>query len=204
MCTNSMTKIRPSSRTRKVLMTRLFSILQKPAPRRQLSSSTITGTRSIRRKSNIVGMMGVHVGDPAPLFSLADEQGGMVALKNYYGVKPVVLIFYPGDDTPGCTKQLCAIRDNWKTFMKTGAAVFGVNHADAESHAHFSAKHQLTVPLLIDTDKKVAKSYGAIKKFFSTEVIKRTVVVIGRDGLIAYYRSGMPSNEEILSAIHTS
>ncbi|MDD5438246.1 MAG: peroxiredoxin [Patescibacteria group bacterium] len=143
----------------------------------------------------------IKVGDKAPGFTLKTQEGKEVSLSDFEGKKPVILIFYPGDMTPGCTIQLCNIRDDWSKFEQSGAAVFGVNHADAESHSKFSGKYHFPFPLLIDTDKKVSKKYGAIKKLFSATVIKRTVVAIDKNGVIKFYRAGMPKDAEILKSI---
>ncbi len=143
----------------------------------------------------------LKVGDKAPAFTLTTQNGKEVSLKDYKDKQPVVLIFYPGDMTPGCTIQLCAIRDNWAKFTEAGIAVFGVNHADAESHANFADKHQFPFPLLVDTDKKISKKYGAVKKLFSATVIKRTVVAINKDGIVVFYKHGMPKEADILKAI---
>ncbi len=143
----------------------------------------------------------LKVGDKAPSFALETQKGAKVSLKDFEGKKPVVLIFYPGDMTPGCTIQLCNIRDNWPKFEKLDAVVYGVNHADAKSHQKFIEKFQFPFPLLVDTDKKVSKKYGAIKKLFSAQVIKRTVVVVDKEGKIAFYKHGMPKETEILKAL---
>jgi len=144
----------------------------------------------------------LKVHDKAPLFTLKTQKGDEVSLKDFKDKQNVVLIFYPGDMTPGCTIQLCSLRDNWLKFAELNAAVYGVNHADAKSHAKFAEKYQFPFPLLIDTDKKVSKKYGATKKLFAAQVIKRTVVVIDKDGKIAFYKHGMPKEAEILKAIN--
>jgi thioredoxin-dependent peroxiredoxin len=141
------------------------------------------------------------VGSPAPVFSLSDEQGNIVNLKSLLGSFPIVLIFYPGDMTPGCTMQLCAVRDDWNEFKKNGILVFGINHAGKPSHSAFKGSHKLPFPLLIDTDKKISELYGAIRSFFKIKIIKRTVVAIDSNGLICYYHFGMPKNADILKAI---
>jgi peroxiredoxin Q/BCP len=146
----------------------------------------------------------LKVGEKAPLFSLKTNKGKEINLKDFKDKKPVVLIFYPGDMTPGCTIQLCSLRDNWQKFAELDAAVFGVNHADAKSHDKFIEKYQFPFPLLVDTEKKISKKYGAIKKLFSAQVIKRTVVVIDKDGKIAFYKHGMPKETEILKALMKS
>lgn len=141
------------------------------------------------------------VGSRAPLFTLKDERGRDVSLSDFKDKKNVVLVFYPGDLTPGCTMQLSSIRDNFSKFAAGDAAVFGVNHADAESHAAFVKKCALPFSLLSDTGRKVSAKYGATKKFFKTTIIKRTIAVVGKDGKIAYYKHGMPKDAEILKAI---
>jgi len=141
------------------------------------------------------------VGDKAPAFNLKDQDGNTVALSDFKGKKNVVLVFYPGDMTPGCTMQLCAIRDDWSKFKRHDAVVFGVNHGDAESHATFIKKHAFPFPLLIDKGKKLSAKYGALKKFFKAIIIKRTVVVVGKDGNIAYLKRGMPKDADILKAL---
>lgn len=138
------------------------------------------------------------VGSKAPAFSLHDEQGETVTLKHLLADSSVVLIFYPGDMTPGCTMQLCAVRDDWEEFKKSNIRVFGVNQADERSHKTFKEAYHLPFPLLIDTGKKVSSAYGAMRKFFKTQIIKRTVVGIDQDGIIRYYRHGMPKNVDIL------
>jgi len=143
----------------------------------------------------------LSIGDRAPRFTLLNEEGKKVALHDFAGKKNVILIFYPGDMTPGCTLQLCAIRSDYKKFTAAHTVVFGVNHANAESHANFSAKHRFPFPLLIDSGKRTSAKYDAVKPFFKTMIIKRTVVGIGKDGKIFYYKRGMPRNAEILKAI---
>lgn len=140
-------------------------------------------------------------GMKAPAFTLKDESGKSVSLADFKGKKNVVLVFYPGDMTSGCTMQLCAIRDDWKKFTNADTVVFGVNHADADSHKAFIKKYRLPFPLLIDTGKKVSTRYGALKKFFKAIIIKRSVVGIGKDGIIFYLRRGMPKDSDILKAI---
>lgn len=143
----------------------------------------------------------IAVGDKAPDFTLKDQEGSTVSLAAFRGTQPVLLIFYPGDDTLGCTKQLCAIRDDWSAFTKRNVAVFGVNHAGSASHTKFVEKYGLTAPLLIDTDMKVSAQYGATKKFFGKDFIKRSVVLVDKDGVIRYLKRGLPPDSEILEAI---
>jgi peroxiredoxin Q/BCP len=99
-------------------------------------------------------------GKKAPDFTLASSAGGNVTLKDLRG-KPVVLYFYPKDDTPGCTREACAFRDAQAALKKRGAVVLGVSGDSLESHDQFKAKYKLNFPLLSDPDKAVAKKYGA-------------------------------------------
>lgn len=143
----------------------------------------------------------LSIGDPAPTFQLKDQAGNTVRLQDQRGKNAVVLIFYPGDMTPGCTMQLCAIRDDWQKFTDAGILVYGVNHADAESHQTFIRQHSFPFPLLIDTGKKVSAKFGATKSFFKTKIIKRSVIGIDKQGIVRYLRRGMPKDSEILKAM---
>lgn len=129
--------------------------------------------------------MTLQVGDPAPDFSLADADGNTVSLAELKG-KRVVLYFYPRDNTPGCTKEACAFRDNYEAYQAKDVAVLGVSADDAKSHQKFIAKHDLPFPLLVDEDAKVATAYGSygLKKFMGKEYmgISRSTFVIGPDG----------------------
>ena len=139
----------------------------------------------------------LKVGTAAPDFSLVSSDGDTVSLHDFSGKNAVVLIFYPGDMTPGCTKQLCAIRDDYSQFQEKNAKVFGVNPGDKSSHRKFIEKHKFQFPLLIDEKRAVAKQYGCD----SWPMLKRTVYVIDAKGKIAYAKRGMPDNAEILKAI---
>lgn len=137
----------------------------------------------------------LEVGALAPPFSLPDENGRNVSLAGLKG-KPVVLVFYPGDDTTICTKQLCEIRDDWAAFKRLGAAVYGVNGQGANTHGKFSAKFKFPFPLLVDSGWEMSRAYHS-----GWGLVRRTVYVIGPDGRIAYAQRGKPSTAEILSAI---
>ncbi len=136
----------------------------------------------------------------APAFSLKNQKGETMDLESYRG-KFIVLIFYPGDMTPGCTMQLCAVRDDWSKFEKANTLVFGVNHGGADTHELFVKKYSFPFPLLIDKDKKVSTLYGAVISFLGFQIIRRTVVVIDPTGTIIFYRHGMPKNADILKII---
>ena len=105
--------------------------------------------------------MKLKIGDPAPMFIATTTDGGAIKLSDYLG-KKLVLYFYPMDDTPGCTKQACSLRDHNREIRDKGAVILGVSTQDAESHQRFTAKHQLNFPLIADTDGAIGKAYGAI------------------------------------------
>ncbi|MGA7239330.1 MAG: peroxiredoxin [Bryobacteraceae bacterium] len=134
------------------------------------------------------------VGAAAPDFTLPDQLGHAVELSSLRG-RNVVLVFYPGDDTPGCTKQLCQFRDQWTAVKARGAAVFGVNPANASKHEKFREKFHFQFPLLVDEGQKVAERYHA-----NGLIVKRTVYVIGPDGKIRFGKRGMPNPTEVLAA----
>ena len=135
------------------------------------------------------------VGSSAPDFTLADEAGQNVSLASLHG-KNVVLVFYPGDNTSVCTKQLCQLRDNWTGLKAKNVLVFGVNPQSAGSHAGFRQKQKLPFPLLVDEGQRVARLYHANGPF-----VKRTVYLIGEDGRIRFGRRGAPSPDEIMAAL---
>ena len=100
------------------------------------------------------------VGDKAPAFNLEDQSGKPVKLSDFKG-KTVVLYFYPKDDTPGCTREACAFRDEHSALRKAGAVVLGVSPDSGPSHARFAGKYKLPFPLLADSDHAVSEKYGA-------------------------------------------
>lgn len=128
-------------------------------------------------------------GTNAKNFTAYDTKGNKVTLSEFKNKKNVLLVFYPGDETPGCTKQLCNIRDDYKELQKLDIVVFGVNPADKDSHKKFIDKNNFSFELIIDEDKKIAKDYDAIGMF---GFINRTVVLINKRGKIVFYKRGMP------------
>jgi len=135
------------------------------------------------------------VGAKAPDFRLPDESGEMVVLSDLRG-QPVLLVFYPGDDTYGCTKQFCEIRDSWSSLSAAGITVFGVNPQSAESHRKFREKYDFPFRILVDPGQRVARLYQA-----SGIIVKRTVVLIGRNGDILLSQRGKPTTETMLRAL---
>ncbi|MFP4330246.1 MAG: thioredoxin-dependent thiol peroxidase, partial [Spirochaetaceae bacterium] len=129
----------------------------------------------------------LEVGDKAPDFTLPDQDGKEVRLADYAG-KRVILYFYPKDDTPGCTKEACSIRDTFPALSEKDAVVFGISADSVESHRKFKAKHNLPFTLLSDPDKQVIQAYGAwgTKKMYGKEYegIMRYTYLIAPDGTV--------------------
>jgi len=129
----------------------------------------------------------IDPGKKAPAFSLKDQQGKTHRLADYAG-RPVVLFFYPKDDTPGCTREACAFRDNLPKFKTSTAAVLGVSILDEASKARFAEKHDLTFPLLADAEHAIAEKYGVWQKKSlygrSFMGIARTTYLVGGDGKV--------------------
>jgi len=121
--------------------------------------------------------MPISVGEPAPEFSLSDENGKMHSLSQYRGQK-IVVYFYPKDDTPGCTKEACGIRDEFSSFVDNQIVVFGISYDNASSHRKFKKKFDIPFHLLSDEDKSVSKLYGADGTFFPS----RKTYLIDEDG----------------------
>jgi peroxiredoxin Q/BCP len=130
----------------------------------------------------------IEPGKKAPAFALKDQQGKAHRLADYAG-RPVILYFYPKDDTPGCTKQACAFQDNLPRFKASKAAVLGVSILDEASKARFAGKYKLSFPLLADEDHAVAEKYGVWQKKSlygrSFMGIVRTTFLIDREGRVA-------------------
>jgi peroxiredoxin Q/BCP len=144
--------------------------------------------------------MPLAIGSSAPEFTLPSSDGEDVSLASFRGHSGVVLMFYPKDQTPGCTKQLCSARDDRAAYAAAGVTVFGVNGDSLESHMRFIAKHGLQMPLLVDRGLAVASAYDAVLGFGPVKFVNRTVVGINRDGGIVFYQRGMPPATEILAA----
>ena len=124
------------------------------------------------------------VGDKAPLFEGKDQDGKTWKLADELGKKVVLLYFYPKDETPGCTKEACGFRDSMEDLKKDNVQVIGVSYDSAESHQKFIAKHNLTFPLLADTDGQIAAAYGA--KMANRMMARRVSFLIGKDGKILH------------------
>jgi peroxiredoxin len=142
-------------------------------------------------------------GDNAPNFTLTDGDGNDWTLSDHRG-KTVVLLFYPGDNTPVCTAQLCSVRDHWSEYQATGAELVGISTDSVESHKDFAAKNELPLKLLADTDRGVSSAYDM--KSWLPGRSARGVVVIDKEGKIAYSKAQAlslfkPADEDVLAAI---
>jgi thioredoxin-dependent peroxiredoxin len=135
----------------------------------------------------IAAAMAIEQGKTAPAFTLTDADGKKVSLKDYAG-KNVILYFYPKDDTPGCTKEACGFRDDWKQLQKANAVVLGVSADGEASHQKFRSKYKLPFPLLSDPDRAVMQKYGAYgeKMMYGKKTVGviRSTVWIGPDGKV--------------------
>jgi thioredoxin-dependent peroxiredoxin len=149
----------------------------------------------------------VEEGKPAPDFELTSDSGDQVKLSNFRG-KPVVLYFYPKDDTPGCTKQACALRDEYAQFRDRGAVILGVSPDDEASHVKFKNKYQLPFTLLADPEHEASEAYGvwgertfAGRKYMG---ITRSTFVIDSDGNVTKAMRGVKPDthaEKVLAAL---
>jgi thioredoxin-dependent peroxiredoxin len=149
----------------------------------------------------------VEVGRKAPAFSLKDQSGEARRLSDYAG-RPVVLYFYPKDDTPGCTKEACAFTDNLPKFRSSKAAVLGVSILDEKSKAKFAGKYKIGFPLLADAEHEVSEKYGTWQKKSrygrSYMGIVRTTFLIDGDGKVAKRWDNVKVDghaEEVLAAV---
>ncbi len=142
----------------------------------------------------------LEIGAGAPEFKLKTAEGTVVTLGEFKEKKFVVLVFYPGDETPVCTKQLCELRDDYSLFEQCDAVVFGVNPGSEKSHTKFIEKHGFQFPLLVDVKSAVAEQYGAKGAFMN----KRTVYVVDKEGKIIFAERGKPAVAVILEAIPCS
>jgi len=146
------------------------------------------------------GAGGVQVGEEAPDFALPDAGGRMVRLSEFRGRKPVVLYFYPKDDTPGCTKEACTFRDGFEDFVAAGAEVIGVSSDDEASHRRFAEKYRLPFTLLADHGGKVRKAY----KVPATLGLLpgRVTYVIDRAGVVRHvFNSQMQATQHVAEAL---
>jgi thioredoxin-dependent peroxiredoxin len=148
--------------------------------------------------------LNVEVGDEAPDFTLPDQRGDPWSLAAQRG-RPVVLYFYPRDDTPGCTNQACDVRDHWAAFTELGASVAGISPDDVASHERFAARYDLPHTLLADPERTVIEAYGAWgeRKAYGKvrQGVLRSSVVIGPDGRVTAVFDRIRPADQALKAL---
>jgi thioredoxin-dependent peroxiredoxin len=133
----------------------------------------------------LVAAAGLPAGTPVPNVAAPNQDGKQVRISDFKG-KPVLLYFYPKDDTSGCTKEACTIRDDYRKFQKAGAVVLGVSRQDAKSHQDFRAKYHLPFDLLVDSDGSFAKAFG-VDSYPVVGYFKRQSLLIGPDGKVVRF-----------------
>lgn len=148
----------------------------------------------------------VRLDPQAPDFTLRDQDGNEWQLSKHRG-RVVVLLFYPGDETPVCTRQMCSVRDHWEDYVATGAEVVGVSTDSVESHKQFAEHHSLPLRLLSDPGRRVAEMYGA--KSWLPGRAARSVVVINAEGRVRHNKAQAlslfrPKDDEVLAAIRAA
>lgn len=138
-------------------------------------------------------------GDRAPLFTAQIYPAGKFELSTICSKTNLILAFYPKDDTPGCTLEICAFTNDLALFESSGTAVFGISCDSLESHQQFAAKHNLKVPLISDPDGAVSRLYGTIRE--GRQSANRKLFVIDKKGIIRHTHDGMPDNKSLLELI---
>jgi peroxiredoxin Q/BCP len=142
----------------------------------------------------------LKVGDPAPDFSLSDQNGKVVNLADFRGRKPVVLAFYPKASTPGCTREVRGYQGDISRFDAAGAQVLGISLDNQEKNRKFAEQTGASFPLLCDTKKEVARAYGVLN--FTRLFANRVTFVIDKDGIIRHVEEGDDAIEHA-GALHT-
>jgi thioredoxin-dependent peroxiredoxin len=149
----------------------------------------------------------IVVGQLVPDFSaLVQNPNGTenFNLKNTLATgQKVLFIFYPGDDTPGCTAQLCGVRDFYTTYQKYGVKVIGVNPASGESHLKFIQKHDYPFGIIVDENKSIRELFGAVGSFFGKPTTKRSVFLVDLDGKVIFRHFGQQDNEKIFELLES-
>ncbi|MFY8180975.1 MAG: peroxiredoxin [Flavobacterium sp.] len=143
--------------------------------------------------------MSLKIGDKLPSFSAKDTNGNIFNSQDYIGKQPLVIYFYPKDDTPGCTAQACSFRDNYQEFKDLGAEVIGISSDTVTSHLKFKSKFNLPFILLSDNDKKLRKLFGVQNSLFI--IPGRETFVIDKQGLVVMVFNSMSSEIHITKAL---
>lgn len=144
----------------------------------------------------------LEIGDIAPDFSAENQVGETIDLyKILDSKKKVLMVFYPADMTPGCTNQLCGIRDVYKEYSDLGVTVFGINPGTGESHQKFIDKYNYQFDILVDKDREIIEKYGAKGFLYGRPRIMRGVFLIGEDKKIIYRFWGQQDNQKIINLL---
>lgn len=165
------------------------------------ATKKLAGTLLVICGLTTVARAEIGVGEPAPDFRLQDQNGAWHTLETHRGTW-IALYFYPKDDTPGCTKEACAFRDNIFAFEEIGATILGVSLDDVESHEAFAEKYSLPFSLLADTEGTTAEAYGVIGRFAGMRIAKRQSFLIDPEGrVVRHYEKVKPEthSEEVLA-----
>ena len=144
--------------------------------------------------------MSLKVGDRIPHFELLNHHGELFKSETVLGVKPLVVYFYPNDETPACTAEACSFRDHYEDFLQLGAAVIGISSDGVKSHQKFAARHKLPFVLLSDSKKKVQRLFKLPKILFGLYT-KRITFVIDKEGLVSYVHSSLMPDTHIKKAL---
>jgi len=144
--------------------------------------------------------MALQVGDIIPVFSALDNNGNVFDSASIVGVKPVVIYFYPKDNTPGCTTQACGFRDQYEDFKDLGAEVIGISSDGIDSHQNFIKKYNLPFILLSDNDKKIRKLFGVKPNLFGL-IPGRVTYVVDKNGVIQLIFDGFSAADHIPKAL---
>lgn len=140
------------------------------------------------------------IGTMAPDFDLPATGGQRATLSNYRG-KNLIIVFYPKDQTPGCTRQLCALRDDIALLEGLNTTVLGSNPGSLASHERFVAAQGYPFPIAVDAERTMARAYHALKE--DDKAIQRTVYIVDAAGVIRYAKQGLPPDTELIEAIQT-
>lgn len=143
-----------------------------------------------------------QVGDKAPTFELPNQKGQIISSKQLLeSGQKILLVFYPSDMTPGCTIQLCGIRDIYQEYRELNVTVLGINHGDQKSHQKFIDMHKYQFDILVDTDKTISREFGQIGSFFGNPTVKRGAILIDESGKIIYIKQGHQDNQEVIKFV---
>ena len=144
--------------------------------------------------------MSLKVGDRIPHFELLNQHGELFKSESVLGVKPLVVYFYPKDETPGCTAEACSFRDHYEDFLELGAEVIGISSDGVKSHQKFADRHKLPFILLSDSKKKVQRLFKLPKILFGLYT-KRITFVIDKEGVVSYVHSSLMPDSHIRKAL---